>query len=84
MAQPEPDQIAQHLHNAADQIALFSNTPGLHGAQMLQNIMDGITQIRQDMNTGFARIEARLLAVEARLLAVEARLLSVETRLLTV
>jgi len=27
MAQPEPLQIAEHLHNAADQIALFHNLP---------------------------------------------------------
>lgn len=84
MAQPEPDQIAQHLHNAADQIALFRNLPAVHDGQILQNIMNGITQIRQDMNAGLARVEARLLAVEGRLLSVEGRLLSVETRLVTV
>lgn len=77
MAQPEPAEIARHFHNAADQIALFNNLPAVHEAQMLQNIMDAITALRNDitalrndMNTGFGRVETRLLAVEAGSLRV--------------
>ena len=81
MAQPQPLQIAQHLRNAADQIALMDNLPALDNGRMLQNIMDAVTTLRTDMNAGFARLVARIDGVETGIEAVEARMQAVETRL---
>ena len=45
MAQPDPLQIAQHLHHAADNIALFSNLPAVHEGHTLHDLMNAVTRI---------------------------------------
>ena len=81
MAQPEPARIAQHLRDAADQIALFDNLPVVHEAQTLQNIIAAIAELRaelrrnieelrQDTNAGFARVEVRLVAIDVNISTV--------------
>lgn len=49
MAQPDPLQLANHFHAAADQIALFDNLHAVHEAVTLQRILDSIEQLRADV-----------------------------------
>lgn len=56
MAQPNPLEIAQHLHNAADHIALFNNLPAVHDGQTLHNLTNAVAQLGIQLE----RMETRL------------------------
>lgn len=45
MAQPNPLEIVQHLHGAADHIALFNNLPAVHEGQTLHNLTNAVARL---------------------------------------
>lgn len=47
LPQPQPRQIAQYLHNAADQIALFENLPTFTNDQMLRENTRSIAALQE-------------------------------------
>ena len=49
MVQPDPLEIAQHLHNAADHIALFNNLPAVHEGQTLHNLTNAVARLGLQM-----------------------------------
>ncbi len=59
MAQPDPLQIANHLHAAADQIGLFTTLSADSKASILQRILDDIDRFRSDIT----RLESKLAIV---------------------
>lgn len=67
MAQPRPLMLAQHLHNAANEVTLFDNLPAVNDGHTLQDVVNGLASMRTQMEQMEMRINARFEVVETRI-----------------
>ena len=73
---PQPLQVAQHLHNAANEIAKFDNLPEFNNNRVLQAIQglsnqlrDEMTALRRDVNNQVTALRRDMTRDFARLRA---------------